>query len=99
MPEHKWAPPERPDVTLHQPIGFSVELAGTVSTIDPPQPVYADIDYETIPGALHLCRALRSLRPRWRCSSRRRGRGVGRKSLLAATTCSPARSRQGVVDG
>ncbi|MFJ7289233.1 hypothetical protein ACIQUC_13020 [Curtobacterium sp. NPDC098951] len=54
MPEHKWAPPEHPDVTLHQPISFDAELAGPLLTIDPPKPVYADIAYGTIPDLLHL---------------------------------------------
>lgn len=61
MPEHRWAPPEHPDVTLHQPVSFSVELAGLLSSIDPPEPVYADIVYETIPETLHLpCFAIAS---------------------------------------
>ncbi len=61
MPQHKWAPPEHPDVTLHQPIGFSVALAGRLSTIEPPEPVYADIMYQTIPETLHLpCFAIAS---------------------------------------
>lgn len=54
MPEHRWAPPEHPDVTLHQPISFDVKLAGALSTINPPQPVNADIGYETIPDTLYL---------------------------------------------
>lgn len=56
MPEHKWAPPEHPDVTLHRPVGLGVELAGTLTEIHPPQPVYAVIAFETIPKALHLPR-------------------------------------------
>lgn len=54
MPEHKWAPPEHPDVTLHRPISVSSELAGALSRIYPPQPVYADVAYETIPKVLRL---------------------------------------------
>lgn len=54
MPDHKWAPPEHPDVTLHQPISFDAELAGPLLSIDPPQPVYADIAFKTIPDTLHL---------------------------------------------
>lgn len=54
MAEHQWSPPEHQDVTLHQPVGFDPELAGTLTTVDPPQPVWADIAFEQIPGRLHL---------------------------------------------
>jgi hypothetical protein len=54
MAEHQWAPPEHPDVTLHQPIAFRAELAGTLATIDPPRPVWAYIAFEQIPDPLHL---------------------------------------------
>ncbi|WIB16288.1 hypothetical protein DEJ34_03905 [Curtobacterium sp. MCPF17_050] len=61
MAEHQWAPPEHPDVTLHQPIGFNPELVGELTTIDPPQPVWADIAFEQIPDTLHLkCFAIAS---------------------------------------
>lgn len=61
MAEHQWAPPEHPDVTLHQPVSFSAELAGQLTTINPPQPVWADIAFEQIPGKLHLkCFAIAS---------------------------------------
>ncbi|MFJ3035567.1 hypothetical protein ACIPC2_14255 [Curtobacterium pusillum] len=35
-------------------MSFSRELAGLLASIDPPQPVYADIAFETIPEKLHL---------------------------------------------
>ncbi|WP_416394237.1 MULTISPECIES: hypothetical protein [unclassified Curtobacterium] len=54
MSEHKWVPAEHPDVTLHKPVGVDVKDAGALVSIDPPRPVYADIDYETIPETLHL---------------------------------------------
>jgi hypothetical protein len=54
MAEHKWAPPEHPDVTLHQPVGFDPELAGELTPIAPPRPVFADIAFATIPDPLHL---------------------------------------------
>jgi len=38
MAEHQCAPPEHPDDTLHQPVGFSAELAGLLTAIDPPRP-------------------------------------------------------------
>lgn len=61
MAEHQWAPPEHPDVTLHQPIGFNAELAGSLTVIEPPQPVWADIAFEQIPNPLHLkCFAIAS---------------------------------------
>ena len=61
MAEHQWAPPEHPDVTLHQPVSFNAELAGPLTTIDPPQPVWADIAFEQIPSKLHLrCFAIAS---------------------------------------
>lgn len=54
MAEHQWAPPEHPNVTLHQPVGFDPELAGDLTSIDPPQPVGTDIAFEQIPNTLHL---------------------------------------------
>ena len=61
MLEHKWAPPEHQDVTLHQPVNFRHELAGPLTTIDPPEPVWADIKFEQIPDKLHLkCFAIAS---------------------------------------
>ncbi|PZF12102.1 hypothetical protein DEJ25_09755 [Curtobacterium sp. MCPF17_011] len=54
MAEHQWSPPEHQDVTLHQPVGFDPELAGPLTPIDPPQPVWADIKFEQIPEKLHL---------------------------------------------
>lgn len=61
MAEHKWSPPEHQDVTLHQPVSFSVELAGELAPIDPAQPVWADIRFEQIPDVLHLkCFAIAS---------------------------------------
>jgi hypothetical protein len=61
MAEHQWSPPEHQDVTLHQPIGFNPELAGTLTPIDPPQPVWADIRFSSIPDVLHLkCFAIAS---------------------------------------
>jgi hypothetical protein len=61
MAEHQWAPPEHPDVTLRQPVSFSADLAGPLTTIDPPQPVWADIAFEQIPDTLHLkCFAIAS---------------------------------------
>jgi hypothetical protein len=54
MAEHQWAPPEHPDVTLHQPVDFSPELAGALTPIDPRQPVWADIRFVSIPDVLHL---------------------------------------------
>ncbi|QQD76923.1 hypothetical protein I8920_03960 [Curtobacterium sp. YC1] len=53
MPEHKWAPPEHPDVTLHQPMMLTAEAAGTLRTLDPAAPVWADIEFVGA-GVLHL---------------------------------------------
>jgi hypothetical protein len=61
MAEHQWSPPEHQDVTLHQPVSFDREFAGQLVTVDPPQPVWADIRFEQIPGPLHLkCFAIAS---------------------------------------
>ncbi|PYY38839.1 hypothetical protein [Curtobacterium sp. MCPF17_046] len=61
MAEHQWSPPEHQDVTLHQPVGFDWELAGTLVAINPPQPVWADIRFTNIPNVLHLkCFAIAS---------------------------------------
>ena len=54
MAEHQWSPTDHQDVTLHQPVGFDRELAGALVTLNPPQPVWADIRFESIPNALHL---------------------------------------------
>jgi hypothetical protein len=54
MAEHQWAPPEHPDVTLHQPVQFDLERAGTLEPITPDQPVWADIEYVGFPEVLHL---------------------------------------------
>jgi hypothetical protein len=51
MAEHQWVPPEPRDVTVHQPLGFSAELAGPLTIIDPPRPVWADIAFEQIQGS------------------------------------------------
>jgi len=51
MPEHKWAPPEHPDVTLHQPV--TLDTAGELRTLDPVAPVWADIEFVGV-GVLHL---------------------------------------------
>jgi hypothetical protein len=53
MPEHKWAPPEHPDVTLHQPVTLAVGEADEVRTLDPVAPVWADIEFIGV-GVLHL---------------------------------------------
>jgi hypothetical protein len=53
MHEHKWAPPEHPDVTLHQPVGLAAETASALRTVDPPRPVWADIEFVHV-GVLHL---------------------------------------------
>lgn len=53
MPEHKWAPPEHPDVTLHQPMMLSPDAAGELRTLDPVAPVWADIEFVGV-GLLHL---------------------------------------------
>ncbi|MBO9046721.1 hypothetical protein JG550_000854 [Curtobacterium flaccumfaciens pv. flaccumfaciens] len=53
MPEHKWAPPEHPDVTLHQPVTLDANDAGQLRTLDPVAPVWADIDFVGV-GVLHL---------------------------------------------
>lgn len=61
MAEHQWAPPEYPDVTLHQSVAFREELAGARTSIDPPRPVWAYIACEQIPNPLHLkCFAIAS---------------------------------------
>lgn len=61
MTEHQWSPPEHQDVTLHRPIAFREDLAGTLTTIEPPRPVWAHIAFEQIPGPLHLkCFAIAS---------------------------------------
>jgi hypothetical protein len=61
MAEHQWSPPEHQDVTLHQPVSFVRELAGELVTIGPPQPVWANIAFESIPDVLHLkCFAIAS---------------------------------------
>lgn len=61
MAEHQWAPPEHPDFTLHQPVGFDTKLAGALTPVDPPQPAWADIAFEEIPDTLHLkCFAIAS---------------------------------------
>ena len=61
MAEHQWSPPEHQDITLHQPVSFDQELAGPLLTIDPPEPVWADIQFEQIPDKLHLkCFAIAS---------------------------------------
>jgi hypothetical protein len=54
MAEHQWSPPEHQDVTLHQPVGFDPELAGVLTPVYPPKPVWADIAFEQIPSTLHL---------------------------------------------
>jgi hypothetical protein len=51
MPEHKWAPPEHPDVTLHQPV--MSEAADELRSLDPAVPVWADIEFVGV-GTLHL---------------------------------------------
>ncbi|WP_152427262.1 hypothetical protein [Curtobacterium flaccumfaciens] len=53
MPEHKWAPPEHPDVTLHQPVTLDAGTAGQLRTLDPVAPVRADIEFVNV-GMLHL---------------------------------------------
>lgn len=53
MSMHKWAPPEHPDVTLHLPIGLQQSDAGRLRTLEPPQPVWADIEFADV-GELHL---------------------------------------------
>ncbi|MFA0850162.1 hypothetical protein ABRP24_009640 [Curtobacterium sp. WHRI 8282] len=53
MPEHKWAPPEHPDVTLHQPVTLDAGTAGQLRTLDPVAPVWADIEFVNV-GMLHL---------------------------------------------
>lgn len=50
---HKWTPPEHPDVTLHQPMMLSSEVAGELRTLDPVAPVWADIEFVGV-GLLHL---------------------------------------------
>lgn len=53
MPEHKWAPPEHPDVTLHQPVTLDARTVGRLRTLDPVTPVWADIEFVGV-GVLHL---------------------------------------------
>lgn len=53
MPEHKWAPPEHPDVTLHQPVTLDANDVGQLRTLDPVAPVWADIEFMGV-GLLHL---------------------------------------------
>ncbi|EYT64809.1 hypothetical protein H489_0108310 [Curtobacterium flaccumfaciens UCD-AKU] len=53
MPEHKWAPPEHPDVTLHQPVMLEAGAAGHLRTLDTVTPVWADIEFVNV-GTLHL---------------------------------------------
>ncbi|MET3450096.1 hypothetical protein ABIC61_000343 [Curtobacterium sp. 1544] len=53
MPEHKWAPPEHPDVTLHQPVMLDAVTAGDLRTIEPVGPIWADIAFVGV-GPLHL---------------------------------------------
>jgi len=53
MPEHKWAPPEHPDVTLHQPIGLERAHTQRLRPVEPAQPVWADIEFSNV-GELHL---------------------------------------------
>ncbi|WIB16661.1 hypothetical protein DEJ34_05910 [Curtobacterium sp. MCPF17_050] len=61
MAEHQWSPPEHQDVTLHQPVGFDPALAGALTPIGAPQPVWADINFTNIPNVLHLkCFAIAS---------------------------------------
>jgi hypothetical protein len=52
--EHQWSPPEHQDVTLHQPVGVDSTSAGPLVPIDPPKPVWADVQFESIPDVLHL---------------------------------------------
>lgn len=54
MAEHQWAPPEHPDVTLHQPVQFPTAQANVLEHLDPEQPVWAEIRYEAFPNALRL---------------------------------------------
>ncbi|MEG8035389.1 hypothetical protein QP157_08670 [Sphingomonas sp. LR61] len=53
MPKHKWAPPEHPDVTLHQPVVVDPDTVGELRTLDPVTPVWADIEFVGV-GLLHL---------------------------------------------
>ncbi|PZE71786.1 hypothetical protein DEJ27_03140 [Curtobacterium sp. MCPF17_018] len=53
MPEHKWAPPEHPDVTLHQPSTLDAGVVGRLRMLDPVAPVWADIEFVGV-GVLHL---------------------------------------------
>ncbi len=53
MPEHKWAPPEHPDVTLHQPITLDAEDVGQLRTLESATPVWADVEFVNV-GILHL---------------------------------------------
>ncbi|MBT1668551.1 hypothetical protein KK092_04080 [Curtobacterium flaccumfaciens pv. flaccumfaciens] len=53
MPEHKWAPPEHPDVTLHQPVTLDAEDMGQLRALDPVTPIWADIEFVSV-GMLHL---------------------------------------------
>jgi hypothetical protein len=54
MAEHQWSPPEHQDVTLHQPVGLDSTCAGQLVGIDPPEPVWADVQFESIPDVLRL---------------------------------------------
>jgi hypothetical protein len=53
MPEHKWAPPEHPDVTLHQPVTLDPGTDDQLRTLDPVAPVWADIEFVNV-GTPHL---------------------------------------------
>lgn len=47
MPEHKWAPPEHPDVTLDEPYGLGPEhIEGPGERLATPRPVYVWIRYQ-----------------------------------------------------
>lgn len=39
---------------MHQPVSVDPELAGPLVSVDPPEPVWADIEFEQIPDKLHL---------------------------------------------
>jgi len=47
MPEHKWAPPEHPDVTLDEPYGLGPEhIEGPGERLATPRPVCVWIRYQ-----------------------------------------------------